>query len=89
MTWLPLKARSELVWPTNCWEGGVFDTSRRFQIAWPASIIPGRRPTRGSGFGASADMSPRGDGPPSELEEVERAHATADNNPAASESDRS
>jgi hypothetical protein len=34
-------------------------------------------------------MSPRGDGLPSELEDVERAHAIADNNPAASDNNRS
>ena len=44
--------------PANFSEGGVVDTRRMFQAAWPASHMPALRPTRGSGFGATADMPP-------------------------------
>src|SRR5580658_6226315 len=43
-------------------DGGVFETTWRFQIASPASNQPALRPTRGSGLGAVIDMSPEGDG---------------------------
>src|ERR1051326_7162121 len=52
MTYWPVNARSELVLPRNFPDGGVLDTTRRFQVASPASINPARRPIRGSGLGA-------------------------------------
>src|SRR5688572_6966782 len=51
-----MKARSELVTPTNFAEGGVVETRRRFQAATPASNLPARRPTRGSGLGGATAM---------------------------------
>jgi len=48
MAYLPVKARSEFVTPTNSAGGGVADTRVRFQIASPASSSPGESPTRGS-----------------------------------------
>jgi hypothetical protein len=51
-----LKARSELVLPTNLGDGGELEMRRMFHAAVPASISPGRRPMRGSGFGAAVDM---------------------------------
>src|SRR5687768_4482657 len=65
MAYFPLKARSELVSRRspgvvglkNFSEGGVFDTTRRFQAASPAFIHPARRPTLGSGLGAVVDRS--------------------------------
>src|SRR5260370_4499536 len=56
MAYVPENARSELVTPTNFSAGGVFETTRRFQDASPASMSPARRPTRGSGVGATVDM---------------------------------
>ncbi len=56
MAYGPLNARSELVTPANFPGGGVFDTTRRFQVASAAFISPARRPTRGSGLGATVDM---------------------------------
>jgi hypothetical protein len=84
-----VNARSELVTSTNCAEGGVLDTKRRFQAASSASIFPARRPTRGSGLGALADLLSVGDGLSEPADEVERAHAAAENNPKASDSDQS
>src|SRR5262249_23629517 len=55
ITYGPLNARSELMSLVNCPWGGVFDTSRRFQIADPASNNPGFKPTLGSGLGATVD----------------------------------
>src|SRR5215470_17557472 len=52
MAYLPLKARSECTAPADASLGGVVETMRMFQAAWPASQRPGGRPTRGSGFGA-------------------------------------
>src|SRR5258708_18106465 len=41
----------------NCAEGGVRETTRRFQVASAAFIHPARSPTRGSGRGAVVDIS--------------------------------
>src|SRR5688500_1070747 len=43
-----MKARSELMPPMKRSGGRVVDTRRRFEIASPASHMPGLRPTRGS-----------------------------------------
>src|SRR5215204_3023783 len=43
-----MKARSELMPPTKRSGGRVLETTRRFQIASPASHSPGLSPTRGS-----------------------------------------
>src|SRR5438445_10498539 len=75
MTSLPVNARSEFVTPANFSEGGVCDTTRRFQDAAAAFVTPARRPTRRSGLGAVVDMS-----------SFVEAHAARDNNPRASES---
>src|SRR5690242_2157064 len=56
MTYLPLKARSALVWPRNSRGGGVCDRTLRFQVASCALNRPALRPTRGSGVGGVADM---------------------------------
>src|SRR5688572_15397769 len=62
---------SELVTPLNGSAGGVFESSRMFQIASAAGwsmtrlvvsfshrfIVPGARPMRGSGLGGEVDMS--------------------------------
>src|SRR5688500_8014146 len=48
----------------NFSEGGVFDTTSRFQIASPASIHPARSPMRGSGVGGVADILGAGAEPP-------------------------
>jgi hypothetical protein len=77
-----------LVLPKNFPVGGVFESTRRFQVASAASIKPARRPTRGSGLGAVADMLPAGDGAPPGAE-VERVHAASDSSPTASDSDAS
>src|SRR6058998_1947617 len=74
--------RSELVTPTNFSDGGVFDTSRRFQAAWPASISPARSPTRGSLPGAGPDRR----SPPLLDDE---AHAARENTAIASARERS
>src|ERR687889_1455342 len=87
MALLPLNARSDLVTSTNCSEGGVLDSIRRFHTAWPASILPARRPTRGSGLGAEVDLLCAGDGPPPSGDEVERAQAPVTTSVATSESD--
>jgi hypothetical protein len=39
---------------------GVFDNSVMFQSACPASVIPARRPTRGSGVGGPAGVTGAG-----------------------------
>src|SRR5258706_5793656 len=79
-----MKATSELVRRRSpgvlglmkSFEGGVFDTTRRFQAASPAFIHPARRPTRGSGLGAAVESSGAGAAPtdPDE-EEDEEPHA--------------
>src|SRR6476620_808013 len=80
MTYLPVKARSALVWPRNSRGGGVCDSTLRFQVASPASNNPAFSPTRGSGFGGVADMLP--------VVEVEWAQPTAAATPRASVRDR-
>src|SRR5688572_15216365 len=55
MAYLPVKARSECVAPADDGLGGVVESMRMFQAAWPASQRPGARPTRGSGFGGVAE----------------------------------
>src|SRR4051794_20576985 len=56
ITRLPENARSECVAPSTLPVGGVVDSMRMFQPAWPASQRPGFRPTRGSGDGAVSEM---------------------------------
>src|SRR5690348_5630618 len=41
----------------NFSDGGVFDRTRRFHAASPASASPARSPTRGSGLGAAIDAA--------------------------------
>src|SRR5687767_12807108 len=93
----PEKARSELVRRlspgvvglVNDGDGGVVDTSRRFQIAWPASHHPARSPTRGSGDGGAADSSGAGavsDAPRDEAQPA--ARPAAESSAAASEAAR-
>src|SRR5689334_18576695 len=82
MTYFPVKARSELVYPTKSWEGGVCDTTFRFQVASCASNRPALSPTRGSGLGGVADMLPP-------AVEVEWAHPATAARPRRSETDRS
>src|SRR5688572_29417742 len=88
MAYLPVKARSELVTPANCSGGGVFEITRRFQTASPASVSPARRPTLGSGLGARADEPPAGVGPPDPLDEVEPAQPSSRARAAGGRSDR-
>src|SRR5207245_8760484 len=57
--------------PTNLSECVVINTTRRLHHASPASMSPARRPTRGSGLGATVDMLP----PPDD------AHAARADNP--------
>src|SRR5512147_2424984 len=56
MAYLPVNDRSEFVEPRNFSDGGVLETTFMFQVASAASILPARRPTRGSvaGLGAAA-----------------------------------
>src|SRR3954466_4755524 len=54
-TRFPENARSEWVAPSTLAVGGVVESMRMFQPAWPASQRPGLSPTRGSGDGAVAD----------------------------------
>src|SRR5712691_6325580 len=56
-------------------DGGVLDSSRKFQLASPALNQPARRPTRGSGFGAAIDRFDVA---------VDDAHATPNKAKAAS-----
>ncbi len=63
----------------NCAGGGVFETTRRFHDASAAFMRPARRPTRGSGLGATVDTF----APP------EDAQAAREHNPMVSASDRS
>src|SRR5690242_15477947 len=56
MAYGPVNARSELVTPKNFPGGGVLETTRMFQVASSAFMSPARRPTRGSGLGATVDM---------------------------------
>jgi hypothetical protein len=57
MAYLPVKARSELVTPTNFSAGGVVDTIFMFQAACAAVHCPAASPTRRSGAGAVADTT--------------------------------
>src|SRR5687768_9772958 len=76
-----MNAMSEFVTPTNFSDDGVFETSRRFQAASPASWRPALSPTRGSGVGADTHPTagpPDGETPPPEVVGVEDvAHAAA------------
>src|ERR1044072_2962635 len=71
MTSLPMNARSELVTPLKRAAAGVFEIRRMFQPASAAlprmtrrgwlsiiteSVLPARRPTRGSGLGGAAEL---------------------------------
>src|SRR5260370_25835479 len=78
MAYVPENARSELVTPANFSDGGVFETTRRFHDASPASMSPARRPTRGSGVGATVDM----------LAPPEDAHAARHTQATVSAADR-
>ena len=66
--------------PANFSDGGVVDTRRMFHAASPASHMPALRPTRGSGFGATADMP----GPPGvvDVEQAARASRPSATGPA-------
>src|ERR1041385_401443 len=84
MAYGPMKARSELVSLRSpgvlglmkSFDGGVFETTRRFHAASPAFIHPARRPTRGSGLGAVLERSGRGAAPiEADEEDDEEAHA--------------
>src|SRR5437868_4585987 len=75
--------------PTNFGDGGVLDTTRRFQTASPAFISPACRPTRGSGLGAEADMLPAGAGALDIEDDVGCVQAAVSSSPIASGSDRS
>ena len=59
--------------PTNCSDGGVLETTRRFHVASAAFISPAWRPTRGSGLGAVVDMLSTGAGAPAALEWAQAA----------------
>ena len=48
--------------PANWADGGVSETTRRFQVASAAFLSPAWRPMRGSGFGAVVDMLSTGAG---------------------------
>src|SRR4051812_34909179 len=87
-----MNARSEFVEPTNCVEGGVFETRRRFHAASPAfsriravaeSRRRGRSPTRGSGLGGVVDMLIAGDALVLLPEAEDDAHAVTYRAPAA------
>src|SRR5438093_13084312 len=94
MAYFPVNARSELVSLLSPGllrlmkfsDGGVLDTSRRFQAASPALNQPAFSPTRGSGRGAAADMSRFGDGAAPAGDDEDLAHAARDS--AASAKDR-
>jgi hypothetical protein len=60
-------------------DGGVVETSFRFQAAADALNQPPVRPTRGSGVGAAIDMSGAGEVPPDDdIDEAQPAAAMAD-----------
>src|SRR6185437_14369454 len=88
MAYFPVKARSELVMPTNCSDGLVCESTSRFHDASPASYSPALSPTRGSGFGSPGDMLRAGttDDERSADEVVDGAHAPANPTPSASAS---
>lgn len=66
-------------------DGGVFETTSRFQIASPGLYQPARRPMRGSGLGGEVDMSMAGDAADPAVE-CDEAHPA--NNKAAKVSDK-
>src|SRR5450432_3809859 len=93
MAYWPVKARSEFVMPTNFADGCVRESTRKFQVASCASMSPACRPTRGSGFGAVADVLERapasvarGDTPFSDIEDVECEHAAVKSRATARDS---
>src|SRR5919112_763895 len=76
MAYLPVNARSELVMPSNWGDGGVCDTTRRFQAASPGFRRPALSPTRGSCEGGVAEVVTAGAGaPPASVEELDPAQA--------------
>lgn len=77
MAYGPVKVMSEFQLSANFAGGGAFATSLRFHSAWPASLIPARRPTRGSGI-AELDLEVA----------VETAHPAAEKRIRASANDR-
>src|SRR5258708_694776 len=101
MAYLPVKAMSECVTPMNGSAGGVFESSRIFHAASAAgstmiflvvslghrAMVPGRRPTRGSGLGADADMLVVDGAEDAEDDDV--AHAVACSRATASDAVRS
>jgi hypothetical protein len=80
-----VKAISEFVIPSNFSEGFVEDTSLRFHAAVAASYLPARRPTRGSETGAPGAVLLL----PTAVVEIAGAHPAADNEPIASDRDKS
>ena len=70
-----MNARSEFRAVAKSGGDGVLETSRRFQIASPASWSPGLRPTRGSGLGAAAEAAGAGADAPPPVEEAQEAVA--------------
>src|SRR4029078_2487518 len=75
MAYLPVKARSELVTPWNCCDGGVCESTRRFQPAPPVLVSPAGRRTSGSGDGGVAETDSEGVGAPPAAEELDPAQA--------------
>src|SRR5262245_30206676 len=75
MAYLPVNARSELVTPWNSCDGGVCESTRRFQAASPGSVSPALRPIRGSGEGGVAEVVTAGAGAPPAAEELDPAQA--------------
>src|SRR4051812_41149829 len=82
MTYLPTKAMSEFVDPMNLGDGGVAETSLRFQIASAAGVttrvplassVPARKPTRASTPGREADVAGVGE----VLGELDPPHAAS------------
>ena len=104
MTYLPMKARSELVVPVNGSGDLLLETNRRFHGTSAAgctitrfavsldhgAMVPARSPTRGSGLGGDMDMFGAIIGPADELDDVELddAHAALYNAPRTSAADR-
>src|SRR6185437_12928519 len=94
MAYFPVKARSELVMPTNCSVGLACESTARFHDASPASYRPALSPTRGSGLGSPTDMLRAGtpddgatDDDCSADDVVDGAHAPANPTPSANASD--
>ena len=74
--------------PAKLGGGGVCDSTCRFHEASPALNRPALSPTRGSGFGAVADvetMDPFVEGALA-VEEIALLHAAAESTPMASDS---